>query len=1025
MFGHDDALADDDANDNEGIISMDDITDAVVLNELSVEGEEDNFTEDHDGKRFMMENGILNKSYSKNDFSLILARLYYERSMFGLVASSGSMTGEHVKMLQHVGANVSGSSAIPEDEDALRQATAQAMESDLACYHASMQFAEQEIMQLQLQKKDNEQGSTGNVNKLSDQILNVRLPSALPSDTSEFVVRAIGQQEVNNGQMDATSIFNALIEARPEHTGVYSANLSATLSYIDAIITIYSSYFRGNSLANADTDYYRMQKVRNLLRREYDNLATYRKKLEEGKLHYVLQIVQCDGEYAAACPACGKYVPLRTVLNVLSYPKDRTQESTILPIPVPVDCSCGESLVLTGMDVFRIHKILSGNIVRDITKYNEIALSLSQRAPISHFTVTSAQLANMTKSTQVNNIPLGIFVEDTLEKVEVATENDAAKEVGKPIHLCGNTEYLDAVRIFYDSLHCVNPKYRMYGAVEAPAGKDGARLSDPRSERVQRISYEQITRFICDVCGLSYVEFKNRAIFSLVYLIKENSFLEMLFDKRTVWAIEKELDSMAVFEEYNGRTFPEEMFPDLLICYNKISDVTVCKEDLADRAKVHSILAELKERKKELEEEYRKTKEMQGKAFSTLKECERALRFTKIINISSAKFSELAAIIDSQEMLEYLDRVADQMIICNFANKFYYKWKLLNNRQSNFLKDFEEALDDSETTGACVMFLGKMSKVFSGASDSASYDYFKFAGSPSLEHFRNLKEVEYGTKNMDPFAIGASLEGLSNVEVGQLGAAFTKRFEGAVKEVTEAFRPFAGDQHEGPLKAAGFSQDEIDEYRDIDSFCIHGHLLMRQPGETLEQYLIRVSSDKAGDTVDYAGKFRECADALLVVSIPAILNSVDYDSFISAAFMISLSDMCVHCMYENEANQVLAINSTLSRKLEDNCYRLTMDCKVGRTMEKLFNNYYYNELDYLTSPYYEAYCGTMVNMNAKIDNSVFSVDGQLQIFRGDIEKRALHNAPIMTTRKNGEVDYLTDVPYDSIMDNFEERVVKL
>lgn len=1011
-------------------LGIDDIAEGDILKSLDLD---EDFEEDADGKRFMVQNGILDRPYTKDDFSLYLARIYYSRNMLQASRASGIMLSEHARYLHLAGGRFENPDFQMDGED-LKANQEQILRLDVEVYKCMLSDAEMTIMQ-HITKEENVKHVSSS-DTLVAQIKNIKLADGLPKDTCEYVIRSVGQRLADtSGDANIDGIYAELLEARPEYAGIYGAYTLETLGYIKAIVTVYSNFMQNAAMTEQTENQYLRNKVQLFLRKDYAFLEEMGGSINDGRLHHVLQIINDMDDYYAICPVCGRNIPIGVLLNVLLFQGDKVQDVNTVLLPSLSRCTCGEAVMLCGLDVFRIKQSLGNALGVSIAKYNEVAATLSSEAPISHFTITAKQLHNTIQSASEvygaagRVLPLGIFIECESEQLGHAKPKAGNDETTCDVctmELCDELEYLEAVRIFYSSLKSTNPRYKAKTAAKKTAVGEVTDYGYARGT-ARTISYGYVSRFICKSLGLSYVEFKNRALLSLIYLIQENGLLNYIFNGEHKWEIEKEIDLLALFTEYTETTLPKELFADMCISYNKFSkDTATSSEDLYhDKEKVRSMLESLRQRKGVLVKELEALDERYKAAFSSLKEGMRALRFTKILNISAAKFSELAVVINNEEMLDYLNTIADQMIICNFANKFYYKWSLLNDKPSNALKDFDEAIDSGGATHACTKFLMKAGPSFGGTSNSIAYDYFELAGRPSTEPFKRVRGIEIGMKKLNPFLVGSALDDLTSVDSKQFGYVFNGAFKEAVDELHTAFQEYKGDEFETTLKFAGFSQKEIEDYRGSSYLAFERYLPIRKPGETIDEYLQRPAGTECSECIDYLPLFLEHAAALIIVSSVASITTIGYDNFILAAFMIALIDICVNCMRENEANQMLAINSTIGRKLNMNTYDAEIECSTGYTMERVFNNPYCNELDYLTEEYYNSYRNKMLNLSKPIRSSAGIIASEIiSSFQEDLEKRLSLNAPIRNAinKKTGTLDVISDVPYDMLIDALQGRL---
>lgn len=1040
-------------------ISMEQIPDAEVVDSSDYTDEYEEEEEDTESKKILVANGVQNQFYTNDSMLCYLARISYSYGMLPRLVEGRVLDEDHINKLKGTGIT------FDPDKDLLNASHEEKMNAmkemvcaDLSTYQLELSRASEHLSST-LQTNSSRTPTMSSSDFIVQQLNSIQPPNGLPSSICEVIIKIGRQARADNDDNSVSSqkIFSKLVILYPNLAQYLKSNVRAVLSYIDIVISTYDATSKDSDIEQKDARMFSRTEARTYLLTEQQALRQLQGYQKSGRLYFITQLI-CEGDkFYYYCPECGEKVLVDdTLVRVLIIPIVGTQNRLSIWIPKAIKCGCGAAAMLNGFDIAQVKRSMKEYLSKTISKYNEVAATLSSRAPISHFTLSAMRIrAEFEKynlklqQKKARGVQMALFVDGDVSgkgDEDDADDTEITQEHRFEIHLCSDDQYLEAVKTFYAKLQSTNPRLHSVAPKEYYAQghfkEEIAKLYDSTgASRIDACAdYSYVARLVCSTLGLSYVEFKNRAVVSLIFLIKENKLLNEMMSYEQIWEIEKTIRSIQQITEYSNLTLPSEMCSDLIMLYSTYSSTTYAGDAdslFQNKEQILGMLEFLRNKLPLLQEEHELLINRRKSTLGILKKCASVLRFTKIINVNTVKFADMSDIIGDNETLDFVNSMADQMIVCNFANKFYSKWMLLSSRKSGLVAKLNNSKDNLEATRYSNDYVESLRAMLKSQDDwTEAYGLFSLATNPTTAEFEYVRDAELGIKKIDPFTVGEALpDDVESIYFYQLGSEFGPELEKATVDLKSVFHGTPETTpNEAALLEAGFSREEIDSSRMSIDIDLERFLLIRKEGERLEDYVARARKFNSMSTIekfaceekfiDYLPQFIAHAKELCMVALTSNLITIGYDNFIQAAFMVSLIDVCVNCMHLDKANQLLAVSETIGRKLAKKEYNISIDTRSGYMMEHVFNSTYFNELDYLVYSTYNKYNMLMLNMTEKITDDVFCVDDMISDFSDKLERMSSLQTPITVkkgdTQQNQEVMY--DVIYESLIDSLQKRV---
>lgn len=1018
-------------------LDMDQLPSSDIIEEIEEEAPtSDDILEeesDSEGIKFLLKYGLQDIPYTNNALISYTSRILYSDGEF-LKLAENKLLPEHIKeMLYNLGYldgnNTTDSAAV-----------------DKEIYNRILTMAKSSIFS-RLQYT-----ISSGVNDTIDDIVTyaskITPPSFAPANVFETVFRLIDirrSSKSTNELPTPKNIFYDLVKLQPLHASVYHLKMYTMMEYISSVLTIYKDFVKHSRESNEKKYNNASRAVNQYLKSEFGFEEKFAEITAANKMIPIYQILVQGDKFYYKCGKCGELHEIREPLLLVSLLPGDTKDISILALPNMFSCTCGYYSALTTFDVLQLRDFICSAYRKSFIEYKNIASTLSTRLTTGRFTISAYRLMKIidfhNKSLkQSNALQYALFESVELTKSE-NDEKHSKEKIAKQFSNCSDEEYLLAAKRFYSMLRSMDPMEIKVAPAKALVKtpelltkynnymKPGSSIFN--GAKYDQIDYSYVARYICHSLSLDYVENKNKAFFSLIYAIKENSLLNVMVDTSKAVEIEGKLERIDLLTTFSATTFPPELYPDLLMLSGTKEDII--KENSLKKDDIRSMLHKLKNMKSSLKKELGVARQYYADAIHALEESEEALVFTKIINVNTVCFFDLISMIANEEALSLFNRIADRMIITNNASKMCDRWLVLTGKSAVTLKLFDNAKDNTEAILACKKYINKLGpSLKAGKTKDSTLEEFSLACKPSAVIFENMKLFANGMSHLNPFQLAVGIKKAKFVDARQFGTIYDRKFQDAVQRLDDTLEDYYSDDLETLiLTKAGFTAEEISDFTDEIDISLDRYLFLRKKDEDIAGYLERVQKENVADLepdryVDYLTILAPMIHDICIIAETVNITALGYSNFARSAFILSLIRVAIYDVDVMQSNELLAIDATIDRKLRQGAYDVEFHIESYRMINSILYNTYYNQLDYLTDAKFRQLKSLMIIGIDKIQKDDPKLDYRNTISElvEDLEKRKESNVILRIGTDNSPNSMIADCPYDILLDSLHERLDK-
>lgn len=864
---------------------------------------------------------------------------------------------------------------------------------DLQTYDSILKEHASNLKNSNLVDSDAHDSINNRITKIVVELGNVSLPSCLPSKFDLDVVSAIRQTIIDSNLQNAESIKpNVIIDMltynNTELRNIIAANYNAVYNYVTTALTIYNNVIYDNT-----TDAERVQQLRKkqamfLLKEEFDLLDHYNDLLDQNNLFFIRQILCQNNSYFVKCPKCGELIHVTSpIFRVCTYPMNGGK---LFCLPDSVKCSCGAESILTEPDVSLAELYLTLVNSKVMHDYNETASCICPTNAFSRSKLGAAKFKRIEEYFNNHGIPgKGNNYKKTFVCVDVDVDATASVEdtdqVRKvPFKIVSDLEYQRAVKLFYDTLDSI-PKVKMsitqdndtesleYTELAGPVKQD---IVDDLGGNTN-LSYREMAVYVADLLSLDYKALKNKALFSLIFMIKENKLLNSYLDNTNLYDLEKLIDLIDVASHYSAASFPPELILTIENLCNTYRGLEIIDSDdlSVNRQKLEPYLKVLPEIKEEIKQKVAELKNKRDRIIQIFKEHKNALMFTKIINVTTISLEEVDKIMVDKEFFNLLDETADRMIIANYAFDLYNRWRLLAKVHNTTMAGLNNANDATVLHEAVSKFIDKKNLIelmtvtpntdLTLTSYQRAFNHFCYVIdiSPiSLEH--NAKVNNY-MKKCDIYSMIKETLNIVPADVNTFGQKYRERLEEAVEHVTKAnlidFSKYRTN-YEYYLSLVGFDLDtEVYDKSLLLETSFGRFLLKKEENETVDSYLKRYNKLQGlneltdSNCIDLLDLIKDYAEDFIVIGLGGLLNEVEYTNFVQSMFMISLTEFLHDETSKYTAVNFLGSTLDLNRILNRKVYKPDLCNHSGEFITRVLDGLYYSPIHVELAKHYQEY----------------------------------------------------------------------
>lgn len=793
----------------------------------------------------------------------------------------------------------------------------------------------------------------------------VSADAQLGTELSRIVRNWVETMILNKFDVTDDELFQSFVEEGNTLNSLVAVKEPYIRKYIQSLRPVYLAMYE--KMLEHDTRY---EASRKRLATEFirESVINDQRILKCKNKRLIRQINQCDdGSYETVCPVCKKITKLgKNAMYLIAFMTEKgVQKSVGASCNVCENEGCDTALLLSGDEYNKVKKSYFIKCSDAINAFLTVAKKECAGAAVmfTRLPFDSVQI-------EIPEIFTGKkFAYNSFMKSSESKNDDIVRT------FVDDEEMLEAAKRFYFKL----PGIAEYSNLPSNTGSVGdtgstdstdsagsvAGLTDSTDSTRGKTKYSgwtphEVAVLITQCLSKDYASEYYKALFSLALSIQRNPFLEDALSITKITSMENSLDLVQQFLNGKNRTLSKAEISTLSTALS-FAGITVGKRDVLEVAQ--NSVAEISKALKEAQVK-------KNKAIADLKYFEDELTFTKIIKVSSCKLTDLAVLLQSRDLAELMDRVANRMIISNYAGDFCNYWLTLGvikpkliegvcntnsnaNSVFNKLKDFSKDGIISEQACDDMWPIYKQSVELSEALRSLNRDFMTADFVGFCNDLRNIPDNKLGMEKVSK-AMLDMLQGL---------ATCTYKFTGRTKSDVYLSEFYTEDEIKGCVKC--------------NDLLFGRYMLVPLEGETIDEYCDRymdwngrLSQDLK--VYDLFNKFKEIgADNYGVLfSVCSLMYDAEYESFGKSIFMNAvLTDVCRRYDSVEYAERIMKVSV-----MQHHIVQTVPECQIGYkdvvAIDRVLHAYAMTSLEKFTEKYQAVYD----SLDLKLDTVTTGVD---------------------------------------------------
>lgn len=426
-------------------------------------------------------------------------------------------------------------------------------------------------------------------------------------------------------------------------------------------------------------------------------------------------------------------------------------------------------------------------------------------------------------------------------------------------------------------------------------------------ERSDLLSYKEIALYFCKVLSIDYKMIKNKALFSLIFSINNNKVMCEYLNYSNILrlkAVCKYINNSTQLLAKNVLPTDEQLVELQCIAHfyanNEQAKIleNLDQQDVSYCKKLLNILSSEKEIILRDIEHY----ELERKRIILeLFDCIEELSFTRIINISQFSLKDIADVLVDDVICKLFDKITDQMIISNYAEDFYDRFKVFGIFNKTTLKN---SLTVGTKTVNTTIPLKKAIKNYCEThaisfSEVDMYKYFNLIDTMTQSKLSILKDLNKAFNDANYYEFCKVVVLIYN-QKEKIDTLISKDYTNLLYKFIQSFFPTANKVISDYETAydyylQGFSKEEIALAKGYaKGLDFYRYMPNRKENESITDYIDRYIDIKNNsriskyDSIDLGREFDNLTEYYGLLFSCSSLYETAYHSFTVATFITQL-----------------------------------------------------------------------------------------------------------------------------------------
>lgn len=714
-----------------------------------------------------------------------------------------------------------------------------------------------------------------------------------------------------------------------------------------------------------------------LMKPEIENAISLYQAHDTGNTRYVKRIISNSDGYYLVCPQCGAELSVRLhpLVDCTLVTAKGSGQSNFNVLPHTIACRCGAVLMFTASEYQEMQRIISHKLSQYLSNCKENMLAQSPTTPVLKFCPSFQWLKDaFPYLIEEGN---GMFTQEDRQALGITQE---------PIFF-NFEEYQQALKIFNAKLQFIGEQPTI---LDSKAAKEI--LTDFDFEEVvgqekkeEHLSAAEIASFMCSTLSKDYRTLKNQAIACILEEIKENYVLFRDLDNNSIILLESVYDLIKRVINHPISSFDNQtsmMFTSAYRMLKGRENILKNGQQLLpkDDGYVEAVVGYFRVNTEGLEKYIRMRRARQVSSKKILLGLGNLLCYVKMVRMTTLSLSDVQSICFDTEITEFIDTIADQVIIKNLVLDFGKVWCSFNN--SIFVKLYHD-IPSMTTTGRMEAIQKGIGGMFSDTTK-----FFENLRTESILHHEPLHRIANAIRKLDYLAFCKEIYQLCTTNCGDYGTLINKVLQTVYEMVQKEYNSATNDFL---FYCKEFSYDDIRDV-DIDAYRFGRYILKRLPGESVSDYLVRyeklygeqkLDSSNSYDSAEY---FEKYAPFLPVLYFAGKLFELRYTNLAQAFYLSDLIEVCQQISL-NYARSILGISDGLSVMLNKQMYHPVLYTKEASRIPRFLLYCYSSDIGEGILQLYTEYAEYLLNTSEAVDvGNAFDLDAGIECAIAELEE---------------------------------------
>lgn len=842
--------------------------------------------------------------------------------------------------------------------------------------------------------------------KFIDKIRSTQVPVGL-SDKIVNVIFTIIEQLLNEVDNNIENIENITVDTIYDYLSFNNKDINPSeiednqmiiFNYLESIVPDIIFRYNQNIKKNSSNSKHRSLLAKYLLadelalKKDLVSFGLYSDKLNIG---YIKQLYQNENEFSFKCSDCGEIVPIgKVIASYIAFPTERGCFNHMFP--KIFKCKCGKGYVFTETDYNLLESYLEKRLSSSVSMFVD---------RLANFCKGSANLRIKIPSNVISEVFSSILISIKSDTVENSNKKD--KTFFNSELNISDSEFMVAVKQFYNKLSGMYNSTSRYNSGNLEASnifditpKDESYLMKVANndytyktrEKNNKLSYNEVAYYVCNMLSMNYVSVKNSAIFSLLFALDEHINIREYINCSRIWDLKNILRLLDNNANIKPDLIPLDVMAELVSLATFITKENFSGE-LNDTKFRKIVLNKLESHRSEIENEIKDFTEKREIILKSMINCKEALSFTVIYNMSQYKLKDFECILTDADIFALVDEISDRMIINYYAEKFFTVWSSMNiidkNLMNSVLKTTSKSTDvqKSLTKNLGKLFLKHGVRI----PEYVFSQYFHMTFQLSQNNLKPLKKLADAFNSGDYYRF---CEIINNIDL-DIDSMISKEYTDELKlflcDAKQKVAPVLTkykNRYEYYLNQ--FDSSEL-SMLDLESLDIKfsRYLPKKQEGESILNYIKRYEDMRKDGTlskynsIDYGEGFIDFCDSYILIYSCSLLYNVEYRSFATGTFMCQLLNLIVNYGDRTSKLPILGINESILNMLDNSIYVIDYERILQNNPEikyRILSGYYFTSLMPIMSKLHQEYSYLFLNTSKSLNekDSIFDLVSKIK-----------------------------------------------